>query len=200
MSHLSSETMMKLMAYADGELDDAEKSDVEALLAKSSEAKQFVAQIMGLGGIVAALHEGQNETIARFDIADAVMAKVEEAPAVSRRGEIAGGAAGRGIRSISSLEIARARRASQMKVTGGIVGALALAAAVFLVARDKETPMAKAPSVVAANNDSSMNNAGPGVEVDVVQSEGNSVSVFYLPSSNELSTSVVVWVDETGEK
>ena len=88
MSHLSSETMMKLMAYADGELDDADKGDVEALLAKSSEAKQFVAQITGLGGIVSVLHEGQKDAIASFDIADAVMAKVEEAPALSRRGRL----------------------------------------------------------------------------------------------------------------
>ena len=39
--------------------------------------------------------------------------------------------------------------------------------------------------------------AGTGV---AIESAGKSVSVFYLPTSNELSTSVVVWVDETGEK
>ena len=33
-----------------------------------------------------------------------------------------------------------------------------------------------------------------------IESAGKSVSVFYLPTANELSTSVVVWVDETGEK
>jgi hypothetical protein len=39
-----------------------------------------------------------------------------------------------------------------------------------------------------------------GVEVQAFESPGHSVSVFYLPSANELSTSVTVWVDESGEK
>ena len=46
----------------------------------------------------------------------------------------------------------------------------------------------------------SARSSGAGVDVSTVNSPGNSVSVFYLPTANELSTSVVVWVDETGEK
>ena len=36
---LSSETMMKLMAYADGELEGAERAEIEKLLAASSVAR-----------------------------------------------------------------------------------------------------------------------------------------------------------------
>jgi hypothetical protein len=38
------------------------------------------------------------------------------------------------------------------------------------------------------------------VDVDVEQTANNSVSVFYVPSETSLTTSVVVWVDEKGEK
>ena len=55
-----------------------------------------------------------------------------------------------------------------------------------------------APEATVASNVSSGN--GAGVDVSTVNSPGSSVSVFYLPTANELSTSVVVWVDETGEK
>ena len=40
----------------------------------------------------------------------------------------------------------------------------------------------------------------PTVEVETVESPGQSVKVFYGPAANELTTSVVIWVDDTGEK
>ncbi len=185
-SSLSSETMMKLMAYADGELEGSERDEVEALIAKDREALLFVSQVAGLGNVVEALHQDSAEKkIAKFDVADAIMAKVGH-----ERAEKA---------SVSSLDEMRARRASRMKIGGGIVAALALAASVFLVARNKETPMATAPVSPAPTTVAT--SEGPGVTVEAAFGTGQSVSVYYLPSSNELSTtSVVVWVDETGEK
>lgn len=190
---LSPEQMMKLMAYADGELEGADRDEVEALLAEDAGARSMVTQIAGLGSVVSAIHEDRaGNAIASFDVADAVMAKIADAPPPKAIEDTP--------RSVvSPLEEARARRAARMKVGGGVVAALALAAAVFLVARQKETPMAAAPVAVASPKASS-ENAGPSVEVDAVEGAGNSVSVYYFPSSNELSTNVVVWVDETGEK
>jgi hypothetical protein len=81
-------------------------------------------------------------------------------------------------------------------IGAGIVAAIALAASIFVFAQHhgEETPMAVAPTPAVQPA-----NAVPGTGV-AIESAGKSVSVFYLPTANELSTSVVVWVDETGEK
>ena len=196
---LSSENMMKLMAYADGELDGADLEEAHKLLATDVDASRFVEQIAGLGQLVSLGYEARSaKTVASFDIADAVMAlaqdtKQEKKPA-----------------AVSSLAAAREKRGNGLKIGAGIAAALALAASIFVFAqhRTEETPMAKAPATVSPPVPvpypnaavASNSGAGNGVEVSTVESAGNSVSVFYLPSANELTTSVVVWVDETGEK
>jgi anti-sigma factor RsiW len=191
---MSSERMMKLMAYADGELEAAEKAEVEKLVEADEEAARIVNAMLGLGDYVREGHQVKTaKVIAKVDLTDAIMKKVEAEPASNVR----------------SLDAARAKRRN---VGVGVVAALALAASVFFVARDKdaEKPMAGKPVPVqtsappqqmASNELPSMNaSTSAGVEVDAVQSPGHSVSVFYLPTANELSTSVTVWVDETGEK
>jgi len=207
---LSSETMLKLMAYADGELEGDERRAAESLLASDAEAAEFVEQLAGLGTIVQAGHGDRHaHAIALFDVADAVMAKAAaeatkttttKADAPARVTEAA---------TVHGIDVARAKRAQRLKLGGGIVAALAFAAAVFVYARPNETPMAKGPSTVASSDPNTAQqtasngapgNGGAGVEVSAVESPGHSVSVFYLPTANELSTSVVVWVDETGEK
>lgn len=207
---LSSETMMKLMAYADGEVDGDEQKEVEKLLATDPDAVRFVEQIGGLGDLVELGHEDRSaKTIATFDIADAVIALAKDTPKDAPQTSS----------NVSSLAVAREKRAqggerkgSSLKIGAGIAAALALAASLFLVAQHRydETPMAKgtsAPAVQpaqpgpASTERASVATTSPGgVDVSTVNSPGNSVSVFYLPTANELSTSVVVWVDETGEK
>jgi anti-sigma factor RsiW len=191
---MSSERMMKLMAYADGELDDAEKAEVEKLVETDEEAARIVNAMLGLGDYVREGHEASaaKKTIAKVDLTDAIMKKVEQEKPDT---------------NVRSLDAARAKRRN---VGVGVVAALALAASIFFVARDKqeEKPMAAkpvpvqtAPQQMASVDVPSVNaSTSAGVEVDAVQSPGHSVSVFYLPSANELSTSVTVWVDETGEK
>jgi anti-sigma factor RsiW len=191
---LSSEHMLVLMAYADGELEGAERAEAERLLATEADAARFVAQVGGLGDLVQLGHDERSaKTIATFDVADAVMSRVSSAGAVG----------------VTSLAEAREKRASskrgggsRLKIGAGIAAALALAASVLVFAqhRDEETPMARSSPAVQAPGAPAQAGGGTGVEVSTVNSPGNSVSVFYLPSANELSTSVVVWVDETGEK
>ncbi|MBX3192470.1 MAG: hypothetical protein KF819_36100 [Labilithrix sp.] len=189
---LSSENMMQLMAYADGELEGQELAEAKKLLASEPDAARFVEQIAGLGAVVARGHEaGAGKKVASFDVADAVMAAVEKEPA-----------------KVVSLASRRAKtekaESGNLRIGVGIVAALALAASIFLYARPQETPMAQglpqapsAPQVLASADPG----GGPGVSVTAVESPGHSVSVFYLPSANELTTSVVVWVDETsGDK
>jgi anti-sigma factor RsiW len=185
--------MLKLMAYADGELEGAERTEVEMLLASNVDAVAFIEQIAGLGELFEAGHEARSgKAIASFDVADAVMARVTEEDKKDLKPSV-----------VTSLAVARARekkaaRPLAMKIGGGIAAALALAASIFLFVqhRAEETPMAVSPTP-AATQPGSNGAHGTGV---AVESAGKSVSVFYLPTVNELSTNVVVWVDETGEK
>jgi anti-sigma factor RsiW len=191
--------MLKLMAYADGELEGAELTEAEGLLASEPDAARFVEQLGGLGELLALGHEERSgKAIAAFDVADAVMALAKEAKATG---------------TVTSIGAARdARKAAAggqtAKVGVGVAVALALAASVFLFTQHRadETPMATgpAPGVQATpaspGSSGGGGSGGTGVEVSTVNSPGNSVSVFYLPTANELSTSVVVWVEETGEK
>jgi hypothetical protein len=72
---LSSENMMKLMAYTDGELEGAERTEAELLLASDVDAVRFVEQITGLGELVELGYEAKSgKAVASFDVADRVMA------------------------------------------------------------------------------------------------------------------------------
>lgn len=201
---LTSENMLTLMAYADGELEGDERTKAEKLLASEPDAVRFVEQIGGLGDLVQLGHEDRSASaIAKFDIADSVMALTKEAKPAAAAPKVSSLAAAREKRANAASE--KEQRGSGLKIGAGIAAALALAASVFVFAqhRTEETPMAKAPVPAAQPTGtpaSAASVAGTGVDVSTVNSPSNSVSVFYLPSANELSTSVVVWVDETGEK
>ncbi len=200
---LSSNNMMTLMAYADGELEGSDLEEAHRLLATDPDSVRFVEQIAGLGEIVTRGHEaGAGEVIAKFDVADSVMALANNANNSNKDSEKTS--------NVASLAAARAKRGNSMKIGAGIAAALALAASIFLFAqhRTDEAPMASGTPTGALVQPAAPGNVvaavattgGSGVTVSTVNSPGNAVSVFYLPTANELSTSVVVWVDETGEK
>lgn len=189
-SRLEMDRMTKLMAYADGELEGDERLEVEKLIATDADAARFVHELGTLGDYVRLGHEDAvAPAIAKVDLTSAIMDAVAQEKIAPHAPKPAP--------NVTSLDEARARR---RKIGTAVVAALALAASVFVMTRQKtEAPLAKAPataepSAVVAST------GGAGVEVEAVESQGHSVSVFYLPSANELSTSVVVWVDETGEK
>ena len=203
---LSSENMLKLMAYADGELDGAELEDAQKLLASDPDSVRFVEQIAGLGEIVGqGYRAGTAKTVAKFDVADSVMARANAKESAQKKTD--------NVTSIAAAAAQKKKKSgnSNVKIGAGIAAALALAASFFLFAqhRGDEAPMASnnMPAVQAVQPGPSnptvaavSTTGGSGVTVSAVDSPGSSVSVFYLPTANELSTSVVVWVDETGEK
>lgn len=184
---LSSENMMKLMAYADGELEGDGLAEVEKLLAKEPDAARFVADMANLGAYVSEGHDERDaKAVAKFDVADVVMAKVKDVPASS----IAPPA------KVVSLAEAKKKRTNVVAIGGAVVAALALAASIFLWNRPQETPMARAPKPTPPTASQL-----PGVEVDTADSPGQKVEVFYGPGANDMQTSVVIWVDDTvGEK
>jgi len=197
--------MMKLMAYADGELEGAERAEIEKLVESDEEAARIVNAMLGIGDFVRLGDEAKVAPIvAKVNLTDAIMKAVENE-------KIEPAKPVKAVSNVSSLDAARAKRRN---VGVAVAAALALAASVFVMTRDKqdEKPMAVKPTPTVqttapqqmASNDVPMPSVNAttsaGVEVEAVESPGHSVSVFYLPTANELSTSVTVWVDETAEK
>jgi anti-sigma factor RsiW len=185
---LTSDRMLKLMAYADGELEGAELEEVEDWLATDVDAVRFANELAGLGDLVAVGHQASADAkaVASFDVADAVMAAVsaekQERPKAA---------------PVVSLE---ARRQKNFRAGAMVAAALALAASVVVAMRSKkdEAPLARAP--IPVEMPSPLASAEPGVDVDLVETAGESVRVFYLSSESSPTTSVVVWVDESGGK
>ncbi|HSO39081.1 MAG TPA: hypothetical protein VLT33_41425, partial [Labilithrix sp.] len=182
----------------DGELEGAERTEAEMLLASNVDAATFIEQVAGLGELVELGHDDRlGKRLKAFDVADAVMAAIaRDTPAAAETTRAT---------NVTSIDAARvARDRNIQKKTGGlkigvaIAAALALAASAFVFTqhRNDEAPMALAPPPPVQPAPA---NGAPGTGV-AIESAGKSVSVFYLPTESELTTSVVVWVDETGEK
>ena len=176
---LSYETMLELMALADGELQGEAKERAESLAARDEEARRVV-EAMRAGGVRAWLNETVDQQGPAADgIVDEVMAKLEGGP-----GRLSGG---------------RTRRASPvMKAQAIVASALAIAAGIAIYVRSSHQGTTPAPvaSVRAANPLTLANS----VEVDEIDSVAH-VSIFEIsPNGNTAArSSVVVWIDETEE-
>jgi len=206
---LPRETLLELMALADGELEGEAKHRAEKLVAESQEARRLVETMRACHADVGAwLDEALEPRLAAADgIADAVMARVE-----AERGE--GG-------SVVRLADARARRASRVQVTVAAVGAaLALAAGVLLYMRSDRGGQDHAtvasvdipsldvrPPPVLPTATVAQQTARPsqGVEVDEIDSPSRGVSVFEIPIGAAAAaragggggpSSVVIMVDD----
>ncbi len=204
---LSKNELIYLMAYADGEVEEDEIPDVEALIAKSEEAQRIVLQQSALSEWV--VRQGdERATEARADgIADAVMAAVEEL----------GGA------KVISLERGRAQRElnRQRVKEFGALAAVAAAVALFaLWPAQEEAPVAEMPSAhpsskapVAVTPPASASPQAsssaevlataeaeiPGIDIQAVESPQHQFSIFYVPAAtgaNAHASSVVVWIGE----
>ena len=179
---LASDAMMKLMAYADGELEAGERAEVEALLAKDAEAKRFVAQLGSLGAVVKAVQKPLPE----IDVVAAVMAKVKDEQATEKS-------------KVVSLD---ARRAQRTKIGLAIAAVMAVAAAIAFYSRPQEQPLAQLPkgppiATTRGGTTPSPDVPEPGVVVEAIDSPGQTVKVIYGPDrTNEMQTSVIIWVDE----
>ncbi|HEY8042133.1 MAG TPA: hypothetical protein VIF15_20155 [Polyangiaceae bacterium] len=201
---LPQETMLELMALADGELDGEARQRAEKLVADSEEARGVLRAMEGLRSpaLGAWLEESMESRSAAADgIADAVMARL---------------ASGDG--GVVRLVDARARRASRVQVAiGATCAALALAAGIAVYIRsDRETVSQRLP--VASVGEPSVDVAPPpsapayaaqspvkGVEVDEIDSPSRSISVFQIPAGGPAAaakaSSVVIWIeDDKGSK
>ncbi len=184
---LTRQTMMELMAFADGELEGEDRARIERLVAENGEARGVV-EAMRSPAIGAFLQGEMAERAARADgIAGAVMAKL---PA---RGP------------------ARGRSPA---VVISIGAALALAAGVALILRS-QGPTNETNVPVASVDTPSVDVQPPvvtqrptqGVEVDEVDSPSRGISVFEIPVPGAAAaanangpSSVVIMIEDEGKK
>ncbi len=208
---LPQETMMDLMAYADGELEADVRARIEELVRTSDEARRVLEAMGALGDVVREGVDARAEAAGIDEIAEEVIAKIERAEPT-----------GKGTRIVVPIVEARApqARAARGGGRGVAFGAaiLALAAGALLVLRNgtpspspvadnathepapvvqpvapspsaTEAPSALPPEVAAADED--------GVDLEEVSSTKNKVNVFFMPSGNAgAAASVVVWIDD----
>jgi hypothetical protein len=211
---LSKNELLYLMAYADGEVDDDEIPEVEALIAKSEEAKSIILQQAALRQWTLDAAEQVADKGRASKIADIVMAEIEEL----------GGA------KVITLERERVKRQlNQQRVKEfSALGAVAAVVALFYFwpngAENKPTavadngatsvPSAPASATQAAPHPSAADTSAvaalaepeePGVDIQAVESPHHQFSIFYVPGgagatgaagSNAQASSVVVWIGE----
>lgn len=184
----SDDRAMKLMAYADGELDGDELAEVEQWIREDARSVLFANDLADLGAFIKEGHEPP-----AIDLTDAIMAKVEAEPKPERAAKP----------KVTSLAAARAKKRNAI---AWVAAGFALAASIFLVTRNKEeAPLARSTSpLVQPAPVANVAAASTAAAVDV-ENPGRSVSVFYLPSENttnaaNATTHVVLWVDESGGK
>jgi anti-sigma factor RsiW len=192
---LSAETMLELMAYADGELEGDDLARIETLLASDPDAERVVSSMQTLGDCVR-VTEGERRIPKIVDrIADDVMSKIEAEKA--RRAVVP--LAPRPIRVRNAI------------VAGSISAAIAIAAGWAMFVRpadDLPTPVAVAPKVapkVVPTAAPVVTPDGTGVDLDQVESPAGQVSVFYVPAvaaggmADENVSSVVLWLGDDGK-
>jgi anti-sigma factor RsiW len=199
---LPHDTMIDLMAYADGELEGDARARIEELVRTSDEARRVLDAMGVLGEVVREGVDARADAAAVDEIADEVIAKIE-------RGE----PTVKGTRIV--VPIAKAQASRGRGGVAAVVAVLALAAAAFLVLRygtpapvaentphelppslqptapsSTEAPSVPAPVVAEADEQ--------GVDLEEVSSTKNKVNVFFMPSgvSAGAVASVVVWIDD----
>jgi len=215
---LSKNELLYLMAYADGEVDDDELPEVEALIAKSEEARRVLAQQSALRQWALDAAESSAKRGRADGIADAVMTEIENL----------GGA------KVITLERERAKRVLNQQRTKefGALAAVAAVVALFYFWPSNEAPVpvadqsaktiAQPPgSAKPQTPPTSPGAAGvtgqnpeppavavaepaeePSIDVQAVESPQHPFSIFYVPgvaatgAAGASASSVVVWIGE----
>lgn len=207
---------MELMLYADGELDEARKRDVETFLASDETARDKVATLDLAASL---LRDGSAASSPSGSVADLVMAKV----AAQGDAQSSAGAKVIPLRPRKPAVEAEAPKSGMFGRSSRAVyyfatAALAAAAAMTLWARvDPEMPalpptaaigelprpaaQAEKPSAPALQAPSPEGDLDVGVEVAAVDFGSRTGTIFYLPGegSGQVSTTTVVWVNDVGD-
>ena len=204
---LSEQTMLDLMAYADGELNDSATKRIEKLVARDAEARNVLEAMQTLSQCVQISSADCPAPTADIDgIVDSVMKTVstlpipkdEERPIRLLR---AGTAAV--VSALIAVAAGWALFAPDLARSTDKIAAMESARQALDVA--KNAPPTQPGSVVATADPPPPVLSEPGgVELDHVESPSHEVSVFYVPAvaesltenGNSAATSVVVWIGD----
>jgi hypothetical protein len=207
---LPRETLLELMALADGELAGQEREHAEQLVAQNDEARRTIEGMRAgnarVGVWLGEVLEGRAPSADR--IADEVMAKLEDGREDGGLVRLAPG-------------VRRGPRVKAARTT--VIAALALAAGVAVYVRSRErganeggpvAPVASVavPSAEVPSAGGARAVAAPavmasllGVEVDEIDSPARGISVFEIPLGSAAAaagggrsrpSSVVIWIDD----
>lgn len=199
---LSEQTILDLMAYADGQLDGGSAKRIEKLVARDEEARKVLESMQTLTECIQIVEGDRPETHVDVDgIVDSVMKTIstlpipvdEERPRKLLRAGTAG---------VVSFLVAIAAGWALFGPPNDPPTKEQLAAAETVLASRKPrvlTPVPVAPPQAVAAKEPAPLEPG-GVELDHVESPSHEVSVFYVPaiavSEENTSTSVVVWIGD----
>jgi negative regulator of sigma E activity len=202
---LSRDELLQLMAYADGEVDEGELSEVLALLAKSDLARRIVEQHSAVGDWVRSSGE-EHAIAARADgIASAVMAQVATLDGAK----------------VVAIQHGRNAPTRERVMAFGVLCAVAASVSLFYLwphasarydaptgpVAVKNVPGAHGPADSAAASGeptapvqiAAAEPEGQGIDVQAVESPDHAVSIFYVPAATGAhphASSVVVWIGE----
>jgi hypothetical protein len=205
---LSHETMLEIMALADGELEGTEKERVERLVASSHEARQVYADLCG-EEVSAWLAESLDQRAAAGG-SDRIAGAVMDAIASGAANGVSARPPAQARPAVASLDDRRARmkpRLQYVAVAGGAFLALAAGLIIYVgtqaqhLAEHAPVASVRIPSVdVQAPAMAAVQPGGGGVEVNEI--DAPSVSVFEIPAGAAAAvkpsgpSSVVIWVDD----
>ena len=188
---LSKETLIDLMALADGELEGEARDHAESLLTQSEEARRIVEAMRssseGLGKL---LDDAMNERAAAADgIADAVMATLTQATQASQSAQATQGAEVGGVVRLADARGRTRRNVPKPQLVAGALTVLALAAAVAIYVRSSQDSGVEERLPVASVSNPMVDVQPPlaqaarprqDVEVDQVESP-HDITVFSIP-------------------
>jgi hypothetical protein len=150
---LPQDTMMELMAFADGELDGEAHARIASLVASNDEARRVVEAMGGLGDWLRDGIDARADRAKADGIADAVMAQIATSAAPDNTPVNVRPVAQAASAPVTNLPVtnlserrealatARSSGGGRGRVIGGAIGVLALAAAAVLVVRRGDTPV-----------------------------------------------------------
>jgi hypothetical protein len=192
---LPRETVLELMALADGELEGEAKERAEKLASQSDEAQRVVSAMRAPVVRLWLSEALEQQAVSADGIADTVMARL-----------------GPGDEHVAIRRLPRGRSGPSPRIaiaSAVVASALAIAAASMFYARSGDRTGERAPvaSIVAPGPPEAIAQqespgAARGVEVEEIDSAAH-VSIFAISALANASTpsSVVVWIeDDPGEK
>lgn len=185
---LDAGTLEKLMAFADGELEGAERAEIEALVQSNDDAKRIVQELGVLGDCIRITEAARP---ARADhaadgIAEAVMGKIAREKS-------------------NVVDLASRRRNGTLVTVAALVAA---AAGVMFIARggDEPQPTAKAQPtaveqapVATPPATQATGTAQPLVVASAepkAEESPSNASVIVVPGEGETASSIVIWLGE----